>query len=227
MKEGKLTQFLDNLKPGKVPKKPDVLPPPQQPPPPPPPPPQQIFRRVGVGYGGTFIFNESSIPHIGTDRCQSGVGVYFVVDDKRCFAAHISCAVENTTGTTKILDQTTYQKLQGRVTQLLAKEAARSQWPPVSTYMQGSFVAVCYQHPLHSQGVSWDTVLGDWVADAVAGWLGIPPGDARRTPLRRGGFIVHHPSQVQHFFPGDVDRSAWTAVTDQPQTAHWQVGARQ
>ncbi|KAK5119474.1 hypothetical protein LTR85_007574 [Meristemomyces frigidus] len=183
---------------------------------------EKLFRRVPAGYGGTYLFGGgSSISRIGTDHCQTCVGVYFVIDGQRYFAAHIQCWVEasdTTAAGLRIPNAATYQRLQQEITQRLDVEAAQSGWLQPSEAMRNSLVMVCKAQVTDSQGrQSWDTVVGNCIADAVAGWLGVPEGDARRRPSERGGFIVKHPGQKRKMFDHLIDTSRWTAVPDHPQ----------
>lgn len=48
-----------------------------------------VFRYVPENSGGTFPIADEDVPAIGTWGCATCVGIYFRVDETRCFVAHI------------------------------------------------------------------------------------------------------------------------------------------
>lgn len=185
---------------------------------------RQLFRHVPPGSGGTYDLCLPSVPHIGTDGCLSCVGVYFAVDDARCFAAHIWTWVEpsgSSTGGLRITDQATYDRLKQEVQRRLDAESLRSSWGPKSELMRDSVVMVSKQQALEAVKV-WDTVVSKCVADAVNEWLGVLPGRARKPELC-GGFVVHHPGHVEEHCDNVVNDTRWRALKE-PSNMCWRFG---
>lgn len=184
----------------------------------------QPFRHLRDGSGGTYDFTDTTLQHIGTDCCRSCVGVYFAVDEHRCFAAHIWTwikAEEGRTGGLQIADEQTYGKLRQEVARRLDEESVRAQWGPVTEEMRRSLVIVCRQ--LAPDGdVQRDTVVGNCVVAAVKEWLGIPK--ARRIRARPyGGFVVKRPEANVEYCQLISDAGRWRAV-DEPPNVRWYFG---
>lgn len=95
----------------------------------------QPFRRIPEGCGGTYRFDQSDMHHVGVDGCRSCLGVYFAIDDSRCFAAHIWAWVEPSNGKPgglNVTDQEVSEKVRKEVVRRIDEERVRSNWPPVS-----------------------------------------------------------------------------------------------
>lgn len=199
--------------------KPEVVDQPQLPP---------KFRIFPAGYGGTIDLKHPDIPHIGTYSCQSTLGVYFRVDKKRCFVAHIwPTILSPNLGGSDLRVHTDLGRTDLRciIKKKLDEESQFHRWPPRSRRMRHSLVMVCKQQgtdPL----VHGDTVVGNVAAEAVAEWLsGLsdPTGESgdMKKPLRYGGFLIDGSGEVveycDHAFPMDERME----VTERTVHSHW------
>lgn len=160
-----------------------------------------VYRYINSGSGGTYTFSQDTPQHIGTSKCDTCVGVYFAIDDYRCFAAHINA--DTFTRDRELSRQTngsTSTKIRDEVTCRLDEEQQESQWGPVSDRMRTTLVMVCPR-------MAWTIpMVGDAVSEAVQHWLGI--SDPQR-PNPVGGFVTQHPGVDAVFFEIEAPTSSW------------------
>ncbi|KAK4548914.1 hypothetical protein LTR36_008687 [Oleoguttula mirabilis] len=189
------------------------------------------FRNVPAGYGGTFERTHADIPLIGTHGCESCLGVYFTIDKKRCFVAHICPRIEASDGGTgglRVPDKLTYSQLKQQVRSRLEDAAAYDNWPAPSEAMRSSLVMACKLQATDSR-VHADTVVGNCAAEAVTEWLCFPKGPKGHVlmkPLRHGGFVVGQTGDVEEYCDDEFDPRSREPVTvesviRQPHVAHW------
>ncbi|KAI7552135.1 hypothetical protein KC331_g2093 [Hortaea werneckii] len=153
------------------------------------------------GSGGTYTFTDNSVQHIGTSGCLTCVGIYFIIDDRRCFAAHVNAdTVTKSGGWARGTSANTRDKIKVEVKQRLDTEQAQSEWGPVSQTMRESLVMVC------SRCEEALPLVGDAVAAAVQEWLGI---EEMIAPHRKENFIIRHPNQDLFLFDEQPSNRQW------------------
>ena len=108
---------------------------------------------VDEGRGGTFTFSgassSSSTPkgnsmgsfkYIGTEGCVSCVGVYFQVDQTRCFCAHIDAALNQDFQEAPNPDQ--FKEMKDQISGRLKEHANGQGWDP-KTIIKDTLIIVC------------------------------------------------------------------------------------
>ncbi|KAK6388591.1 hypothetical protein LTR65_007747 [Meristemomyces frigidus] len=191
---------------------------------------------VTPGHGGTYTFRnaKSSEPkkprHLGFSGCYDSVGVYFAIDDQRCFAANISAWIKteaNEVGiaSTATPEGTDSQKVYERVSQEIAHrlnmESAKSGWAgPKTDVMRGTLIMT---GRWMSKG-SRTAMLQTAVAHAVQDWLGIPRAKYKSAE-RDGVLIIEHPGEVVVRAGHWLDASHWSVLGGDEVDLPWQVGA--
>lgn len=143
------------------------------------------YRYVSQGSGGTYKFTPDTLQHIGTSKCITCVGVYFAIDDKRCFMAHMNADTITQDGKpSRRTNQRLSAKIRDQMTDRLNAEQQKSGWGPVTERMRSSLVMVC-------PDMEWKwPMVGDAVSTAVQEWLGVREP---QRPFKSGGFIIRHP----------------------------------
>lgn len=183
------------------------------------------FRMVKEGRGGTFTFRDpavqdkvsnyddevdpdrdyqdrSSIRRIGTYACRTCVALYYQIDDKRCFMAHIDGVLKESGSTAitpddRVVTDDEGKELQSRVLDALKQQVERSGWAPEAGHKA---VACCPQLEL-SNG---RTLVGKYVLAAIRDFRG---DDVKLEMLEeKDGFIVHQAKgQVEFTFDWNED----------------------
>ncbi|KAK4542356.1 hypothetical protein LTR36_006812 [Oleoguttula mirabilis] len=172
-----------------------------------------IYRYIPEGSGGTYTFTKDSAFYIGTSKCETCVGVYFAIDDKRCFTAHINVDTTTKAGHSfRDINNSTATAIRNEVVRRLNAEQTSSQWGSVSDRMRNSLVMVCR---ILSSG--WHDMVGKAVSDAVQQWLQITDP---RPPRTCGGFIVRHPDGEAQFFDIEASNRFWHK-RDEVKTRAW------
>ncbi|KAI6821755.1 hypothetical protein KC332_g6776 [Hortaea werneckii] len=169
------------------------------------------------GSGGTYTFTADSVQYIGTSGCMTCVGIYFVIDDHRCFAAHINAdTTTRSGGWSRTTSANTRDKIKAEVKRRLDNEQAKSKWGPVTQIMRKSLVMVC------SRCVEAFPLVGDAVAAAVQEWLGIEETIA---PRGKEGFIVRHPNEDLCRFADQPSNRQWLMM-DEAANSDWGILVR-
>ncbi|CAK3955631.1 Hypothetical predicted protein [Lecanosticta acicola] len=150
------------------------------------------YRHVKENQGGTLEFNEA-LPHIGTDGCVTCVGVYFPIDAKRCFCAHINAYVSVNDGRSTEYDILTTregEEVKNSVLARLQKEASRSGWKAQDVVAQHPerVILVC---PDLNRGERSESRVGHWVVEAFREFLGHMEG-LLEVDSDSQGFVVNH-----------------------------------
>ncbi|KAI7264135.1 hypothetical protein KC345_g8943 [Hortaea werneckii] len=166
------------------------------------------------GSGGTYTFTDSSVQYIGTSGCLTCVGIYFVIDDHRCFAAHVNAdTVTKAGGWSRKTSPNTRDKVKAEVKKRLDNEQAKSIWGPVSQIMRESLVMVC------SRFEKTSSLVGDAVAAAVREWLGI---EEMIVPHRKESLIIRHPNEDLCLFEEQPSNRRWLMV-DEAGNSDWGI----
>lgn len=169
------------------------------------------------GSGGTYTFTDDNAQYIGTSGCLTCVGIYFVIDDRRCFAAHVNAdTVTKSGGWSRTTSANTRDKIKAEVKQRLNNEQAKSEWGPVSQTMRDSLIMVCSRCE-----ETWPLV-GDAVAAAVQEWLGI---EEMISPHRMESFIVRHPNGDLRLFDEEPSNRRWLML-DEAADSDWGILVR-
>ncbi|KAI6795596.1 hypothetical protein KC363_g4133 [Hortaea werneckii] len=169
------------------------------------------------GSGGTYTFTDSSVRYIGTSGCLTCVGMYFVIDDNRCFAAHVNAdTVTKAGGWSRKTSANTRDKIKAEVKQRLDHEQTKSEWGPVTQTMRESLVMVC------SRFEETSSLVGDAVAAAVQEWLGI---EEMKIPHRKESFIIRHPNGDLCLFEEQPSNRRWFMV-DEAANSDWGILVR-
>lgn len=148
------------------------------------------FRDVGQGKGGTYTFKDAvpahasaaeqrqSIQHIGPRGCRSYVGVYFKVDDNRCFCAHINPYLyineDKHSNREWVVTSEEGERVKQAVLKRLKQEAGEQGWSPQNPDIRKTIVVVCPQ----------TSPREEWLLEPSKIW-GTEPGDDR-------DFLVGH-----------------------------------
>lgn len=172
-----------------------------------------VYRHIPEGNGGTYTFTSVTPAYIGTSKCKTCVGVYFAIDDTRCFFAHINVDLTKKFGSnTYETNWATAAKIREAISRRLHEEQQRSQWGPVSDRMRNSLVMVCLE-----PAVKWRSQVGEAVSRAVWEWLQftIP-----QLPRRCGAFIVQRPSGKPEYFDLEPSNTVWHKQ-DEPEQKGW------
>ncbi|KAK5738426.1 hypothetical protein LTR17_005954 [Elasticomyces elasticus] len=184
------------------------------------------YRLVPKGYGGTCVLSQTAhgssiITHIGAYGCFTTVGVYFAIDEQRCFAAHIDVRVKH--GRDGVLfDQRVRSKamkeeLSWLIQSMLERESVEQEWQMnCSEWIGRDVVVVCERilddevGALHREkdsrrGKENNLLVSGVVADAVLEWVestkknpnrrdssGTEMVVCARGVTRRYGFVVEH-----------------------------------
>ncbi|KAK4976880.1 hypothetical protein LTR42_002925 [Elasticomyces elasticus] len=201
----------------------------------------QEFRGILEGLGGTFVIDPSSrsierIDHFGTWDCNHCVGVYWPIDEKRCFLAHISCVCQDTTGGRfwVVRDDEEGQKIKVAVKERLTAEKNRVSWGPVTEEMKAHLLMVCPEQTANSfdKAIRQNVVqkcTGAYVIEAIREWLDAPDIEAF---VSHSGFIVKHQGDSYKLLSReDVDEikqkllpSAWQRqVESGPNVKSWVI----
>ncbi|KAK5126486.1 hypothetical protein LTR85_010722 [Meristemomyces frigidus] len=160
------------------------------------------YRYIPEGSGGTYTFTQETTPYIGTSKCQTCVGVYFAIDDKICFAAHINVDTTGRDGHTQyIVNNKTAAKIKNEIVSRLKQEQQTSQWGPVSDKMRTSLIMVC---PKLEMGFS--DMVGSAVSNGLQEWLQVA---SLQRPRAAGGFVIQHPAGVIHTFAIEASSLSW------------------
>ncbi|GAB1737215.1 hypothetical protein NU219Hw_g1146t1 [Hortaea werneckii] len=177
----------------------------------------QVYRHITQGSGGTYTFTSNSVQHIGTSGCLTCVGIYFVIDDHRCFAAHINADTTTKSGDwSRRTSANTRDKIKAEVKQRLENERIKSEWGPVTQRMRGSLIMVCSRCE-----ETWPLV-GDAVAAAVQEWLGI---EEMIAPRQKESFIVRHPNEDLCLFDEQPSNRRWFML-DEAAKSDWGILVR-
>jgi hypothetical protein len=84
------------------------------------------FRYVSESHGGTLPIHDKTTPLIGTYGCVTCVGVYFKIDESRCFFAHINASscetITNFNAVTEIGGKDVITKVSRRLYGFLLKD---------------------------------------------------------------------------------------------------------
>ncbi|KAI7209443.1 LigB subunit of an aromatic-ring-opening dioxygenase LigAB [Hortaea werneckii] len=174
----------------------------------------QVYRHIAQGSGGTYTFTDNNVQHIGTSGCLTCVGIYFVIDDHRCFAAHVNAdTVTKSGGWSRKINGNTRDKIKAEVKQRLDNEQTKSEWGPVSQTMRESLIMVC------SRCEETLPLVGDAVAAAVQEWLGM---EERIVPRRKESFIVRHPNENLCLFDEQPSNRRWFRL-DEAANSDWGI----
>lgn len=126
------------------------------------------FRCVPRGTGGTFPMDRNN-RRIGVKRCKTSVGVYFEIDDKRSFCAHIKFDKPYAT-----LTESQAKRLQREVFEKLKQVCKREKWPIENECFGGMMTVMCEQTSVDGKGGNqngpcWYIMLGlqDFIEDVV------------------------------------------------------------
>ncbi|KAK4952289.1 hypothetical protein LTR28_006643 [Elasticomyces elasticus] len=164
------------------------------------------YRKVGAGWGGTLPTTNPSAnpttpftPAVGTKGCMTCVGVFFPIDDKRCFAAHINCQLSQSiqAGSQPYLVETAEEgkRITKTVLSHLRKDNERHEWGGPSEMMRRNLVLVC---PLEWDGIYGEAQVGKYVIDGVLAFLQLGREDV--TVTRHHGFVVEPPDWKPRLF---------------------------
>ncbi|RMY06003.1 hypothetical protein D0867_09840 [Hortaea werneckii] len=177
----------------------------------------QVYRHIAQGSGGTYTFTGNNVQHIGTSDCLTCVGIYFIIDDDRCFAAHVNAdTTTKSGGWSRKTNGNTGDKIKAEVKRRLNNEQMKSEWGPVSRTMRESVVMVCSRCE-----ETWPLV-GDAVAAAVQEWLGIEEMSA---PHRKESFTVRHPNEELCLFDEQPSNRRWFML-DEAANSDWGILVR-
>ncbi|KAK5173315.1 uncharacterized protein LTR77_001996 [Saxophila tyrrhenica] len=102
---------------------------------------------------------------LGTLWCNSCVGVYFPLDDKRCFLAHIN-ALSASRQPRNTVDEAEGKEIQDLVFQQLVREMKSMQWDTRDKYY-ASIVVVCAPNLERKWGEMRKTMVGTYVVEAI------------------------------------------------------------
>lgn len=156
--------------------------------------PARKFRHITEGAGGTYTI-DPEMPFIGTSGCYTCLGVYFAIDDNRCFFAHINIEPQpsdwsRVPETERSLEDYVVKTAAERsiiwwVKKNLNEEAWKADWGPVTGLIRNSLVLICPK-----SGYSNKTLVGDAALSGVKEFLGID--DEKVQPDRNEGVIITH-----------------------------------
>ncbi|CAK3955695.1 Hypothetical predicted protein [Lecanosticta acicola] len=167
---------------------------------------------VPEGAGNTYDFNNippalpQNTQHILTSGCHTCVGVYFKIDNERCFCAHINAMFAP--GKVRFVKtQEDADKIKRIVRGKLERESSASNWTAAEVRQRAGFpdtvVLVCPM--LYSNDERWKQT-GYYVVEAIKEFLELDadfPVDSESQ-----GFLVHHASgQVKKIPNGGVDHA--------------------
>lgn len=156
------------------------------------------YRYIKESSGGTYTISPDA-RFIGTDGCVTCLGVYFAIDTKRCFLAHINIEPRDPDLPVKAHEERSIRDYQigtaaeraivWWVKRRLADEQWSADWGPVTKLMRDSLVVVCPQ-----SNVPGVTYVGDAALAGVKELLGID--DPALQPRREDGFVVTHTGEA-------------------------------
>ena len=111
------------------------------------------FRNILEGQGGVFERNPAGATRmIGTWRCISCVGIYFRIDEIRCFVAHIN-VVSHATWGAGVVTQNNVPEIRDQVLHRLCGFLRRYNWDTSNRYFGQELTVVCpYYHYLRWPG---------------------------------------------------------------------------
>lgn len=170
---------------------------------------------VSQGCGGMFSFSTGSNsaadkdapvrPLIGTRGCNSCVGVYFVVDDQRCFCAHIHAFFRSEKWPSISVRPEKHDHFVRRIKDVLTQESMDQNWPHDRERMRETLVMVC-EHPGSKFDLEGELPrTGAVIMGAIAEWLCAESYE----PLKNmHGFVVEYPSRVLHWFRDTFEKKA-------------------
>ena len=176
-------------------------------------------RRLWPNQGRTFQLSESSLEHVAFTGCDTSLGVFFIVDKERCFAANIEVIIQRSSSPDAAQDpqaisarrRTVEDQVRRQVRDALDAEHEFYGWGSLwlDATMRDKLVII-------GRGAQrFATTEADYarwvVGDAVQTWLGIP-GSERADPKP-------HVSAVVKFSGNIKDR------TDQLDAAKWELRA--
>ncbi|KAK5113601.1 hypothetical protein LTR85_010830 [Meristemomyces frigidus] len=174
---------------------------------------QKACRQVTLGHGGTFKLGESRPEYVGFSEGDIGVGVFFMADDNRCFAANIEITYEAQQGPNghapaMSIDkrwQRSHAVVADNIRKLLDAESKGSNWGPKTNRMRQTLVIVgrgARREPdTTTNYVRWA------VSDAVQEWLEVPELE-RKEPEQYGGLVVKLSLSVRKWKLEDVQANA-------------------
>jgi len=193
--------------------------------------PQIPFRYVDEGQGGTLYFRDpttanqpprwskaerESIPYVGTYSVRTCVGVYFAIDDRRCFLAHINAY--RRVGWVGIPGRHVTAKqgewFTGKVVRMLRHEAAWHDWRPdvARSRILESLIMVCPEpgwedeeqtgvSPQKEKGVVSEKLTSCYVMEGIKQFLQV-----EGSLERKDGFVVGHGNGYKELLSFDPNR---------------------
>ncbi|KAK5129491.1 hypothetical protein LTR08_003214 [Meristemomyces frigidus] len=184
------------------------------------------FTHIPKGSGGTYTFTRETTPYIGTSGCGTSLGVYFAIDDTRCFAAHIDINVITSEAGHKsrtMFDEGYSDKVMAEVAHRLDLEQWVAQWGPPTDRMRDSLVLVCPNVFIGDFPMRFPLV-GAAVCVAIQEWLQF---EHARTPEKVDGFVVQHPAGMPQYLSGDAMDAAWQKEDEaDEQSGVWDIEVR-
>lgn len=170
----------------------------------------QSYRHIREGDGGTYTIQQDR-PYIGTDRCNTCLGIYFAIDEDRCFCAHVNIEPRQDDGEpfpTQLISNYEVNTAAERsiiwwLKRKLTSEAWSEDWGNITQLMRDSLVIVCptSNHPGKQH-------VGDAALMAVKEFLGMSNSEIQ--PERAEGFVVTHSGRAAPevvYFP--AQRAQW------------------
>lgn len=148
-----------------------------------------IWRKIPVGTGGTYIFkwpyrnqlegkpdDPTTIFNIGTNGCEHSVGVYFGVDQFRCFAADIDVRIvdngtfcaEQCVDSVHVEGLDIVEELQRRVRGAVAAESRSSNWEADNNERFGDGLTIVCSKFEDEEGRALPSKVA---ADTIVAWL--------------------------------------------------------
>ncbi|KAK4546953.1 hypothetical protein LTR36_001685 [Oleoguttula mirabilis] len=172
-----------------------------------------------LGYGGTYDLGTPTLEHIAFSGCDRGVGVFFMIDENRCFAANIDIRGNITEGDVSIeLKARASTAIDSQIRTRLEKESRDASWGPRTARMRESLVVVGLG--ARSRATSMDGYARYAVCAAVQEWLAMDM-DQRKEPVAYRGLVVKRSGKVKQRAEKSLSAWRWRAVGVQTARGAW------
>ena len=165
------------------------------------------LRIVAEDTGGTFTFDANSeneveqVQHIGIEGLISCIGVYWPVDERRCFCTHLNVQFESDTNDYHLFydvqQQSEVEQIKDRIKSLLDEESIRSEWGNIPETYRKQAVLVCPDLG-RSRKVKGIMRVGLCAVEACKEWLGVSD---LAVDIVNAAFVVEHGAGVVETLP--------------------------
>ena len=182
------------------------------------------LRIVGEGRGGTFTFDANSeyeierVQHIGVEGLYTCIGVYWPVDDRRCFCAHVNIQFIYDGADYKLHPNVQLESevawIKDQVKSLLEEERVRSGWGDIPEAYRKQAILMCPDLGSNRE-VKGIKSVGLCVVEALKEWLDLPDLEIDKA---NAASVVKHGAGVVESLAYSPDKAPtwddWTRIEE-------------